>query len=143
VTFCAFWCDTWKEQSLRLTKARQALNGLPLKWTMVSVDGRWADKAREKSWGSLARQALLDTDSRWTHQLGIRSVPTTLVVDANGEVRFAEQGISRSQTLLRVVRQVMTGQDSMTVPVHLVLNHFPSRDQRLMTVCLTSCAPLG
>lgn len=131
VTFCAFWCDTWKEQSRRMTAARQALQGLPVTWTMVSVDGRWADKSREKGWGSVARGALLDTGGHWTNQLAIRSVPTTLVVDERGQVRFAEQGIGRSQTLLRVVRTLMAGQRAAPLPVRIVFDDFPSRDQHL------------
>src|SRR4028119_1215826 len=109
VAFCAFWCDTWKEQDRRMTAAREALRGMPVTWTMVSVDGRWADKGRGGSQDNIARSALLDVGGHWTNRLGIRSVPTTLVIDADGQVRYAGQGIARSQTLLSVVRNLMAG----------------------------------
>jgi hypothetical protein len=136
VTFCAFWCDTWKEQSRRMTEARAALRGLPVAWTMVSVDGRWADKAREAAWGDIAHTALLDSGGYWTNRLGIRSVPTTLVLDSSGRVHYAAQGIERSQTLLAVVRGLMQrvtnpGVTNPGVPVQLVFDDFPSRDPHL------------
>lgn len=131
IAFCAFWCDTWKEQSRRMTESRNALSGLPVQWTMVSVDGRWADKSRQKSWGQIARDARLDTGGRWTNQLGIHSVPTTLVVDATGRVRYSSQGIARSQTLLKVVRGLVSGTASSSAPLRLVFDDFPSQNARL------------
>jgi hypothetical protein len=131
VAFCAFWCDTWKEQDRRMTAAREALRGMPVTWTMVSVDGRWADKGRGGSQNNIARSALLDVGGHWTNRLGIRSVPTTLVVDGAGQVRYAGQGIARSQTLLNVVRSVLAGEKATVVPVRFVFNDFPSRDWRL------------
>src|SRR5438132_11810952 len=40
LSFCAFWCDTWKEQNQRLAAAEKALAGLPVDFYTVSVDGR-------------------------------------------------------------------------------------------------------
>lgn len=133
VAFCAFWCDTWKEQSRRMTESQNALRGLPVQWTMVSVDGRWADKSREKSWGQIARDARLDTGGRWTNKLGIHSVPTTLVVDASGRVCYSAQGIARSQTLLQVVRGLVSGKSAApsSAPLRLVFDDFPSNNAHL------------
>jgi hypothetical protein len=131
VTFCAFWCDTWKPQNERLSATRNALRGLPVSWTMVSVDGRWADKGREGSGNHLARKALLDVGGDWTHRLGIRSVPTTLVIDESGTVRFASQGIARSGVISDVVRRVIAGKATVSAPVRLIFDDFPSRNSRL------------
>ncbi len=133
VTFCAFWCDTWKPQSLRLDASRRALAGLPVEWTFVSVDGRWSDKGRAGQGNDLTQSALLDAGGRLTDRLGIHAVPTTLVVDERGTVRFCAQGIARSQTLLSVVRAVLNGEDtpSSDAPLRLVFDDFPSRDARL------------
>jgi peptidoglycan/xylan/chitin deacetylase (PgdA/CDA1 family) len=98
---------------------------------MVSVDGRWADKTREAAYGEIAHTALLDSGGYWTNRLGIRSVPTTLVLDSSGQVHYAAQGIERSQTLLGVVRGLMQGVSRPGVPVQLVFDDFPSRDPHL------------
>jgi peptidoglycan/xylan/chitin deacetylase (PgdA/CDA1 family) len=52
-------------------------------------------------------------------------------VDASGHVRYAGQGIARSQTLLSVVRAVLGGESVAPVPVRLAFDDFPSRDTRL------------
>lgn len=131
VTFCAFWCDTWKPQNERLTATRESLRGLPVAWTMVSVDGRWADKGRENAGNHLAREALLDVGGEWTNRLGIRGVPTTLVVDGGGVVRYASQGIARSQVISGVVQRVLEAKTATLAPVRLVFDDFPSRHPRL------------
>lgn len=132
ITFCAFWCDTWKPQSQRLRASQKALAGLPVEWTLVSVDGRWSDKGRGGEGTDLTQNALLDVGGHLTAQLGIHAVPTTLVVDETGRVLFCAQGIARSQTLLSVVRSALNG-DAPTqgAPVRLVFDDFPSRDARL------------
>lgn len=133
VTFCAFWCDTWKEQSHRLNASRNALAGLPVEWTFISVDGRWSDKGRASEGNDLTRTALLDVGGHLTDHLGIHAVPTTLVVDERGTVRFCAQGIARSQTLLGVVRAILNGDEvpASAAPIRLVFDDFPSRDAHL------------
>lgn len=145
VAFCAFWCDTWKEQSRRMTDSQSALRGLPVMWTMISVDGRWADKSREKSWGQIARDARLDTGGRWTNQLGIHSVPTTLVVDGEGRVRYSAQGIARSQVLLQIVRGLVSGKSaaSSAAPLRLVFDDFPSNNAHLDDILLDTLRALN
>jgi len=134
VSFCAFWCDTWKEQSRRLTNCQNQTRGLPVDWKIVSVDGRWSDKSREAGWNAIARESLLDAGGHVTDELGIHAVPTTLVVDENGRVRLAVQGIARSDKLLKCVRSILgQGKDSpgQMVPMRLVFDDFPSRDAKL------------
>ncbi len=133
VSFCAFWCDTWKEQSQRMTSAQNQTRGLPVEWKIVSVDGRWSDKSREPGWNALARTALLDTGGRVTDRLKIHAVPTTLVVNGNGRVVLALQGIARSQEVLKVVRAELNGDqpNAQGAPMRLVFDDFPSRDAKM------------
>ncbi|BCM91405.1 hypothetical protein IAD21_03277 [Abditibacteriota bacterium] len=131
VSFCAFWCDTWKEQSRRMASAQEQTRGLPVDWQIVSVDGRWSDKSREPGWTDLARTALLDTGGNVTNRLKIHAVPTTLVVDETGRVLLSLQGIARSNVILQSVRAILNGDGAQdTTPVRLVFDDFPSRDAR-------------
>ena len=43
LSFCAFWCDTWKEQTARLAVTTHALQGMPVDCLTISVAGRWAE----------------------------------------------------------------------------------------------------
>ncbi|WP_123580763.1 polysaccharide deacetylase family protein [Abditibacterium utsteinense] len=131
ISFCAFWCDTWKEQSRRLDSSRQALRGLPVDWTMISVDGRWSAKARDGAWSDVARNALLDTGSRWTHRLDVTSVPYTLVVDGAGKILFTAQGIARADQLRGAVRLGLSAAPTQSETVHLAFDDFPSKNSAL------------
>lgn len=134
VSFCAFWCDTWKEQSRRLDASRRALQGLPVDWTMISVDGRWSAKTgnlNEQQWSDIARGALLDAGSRWTHRLDVTSVPYTLVGGGSGEILFATQGIARAEQLRSAIRSGLGIAPASGGAIHLAIDDFPSRDARL------------
>lgn len=134
ISFCAFWCDTWKEQTARLAQTRAALAGLPADYLVVSVDGRWAERAR----GRLdPAGVLLDAGNRLSgNVLGVRAVPYTLVVDPAGVIRFAFQGIARSADLQTLVRELAGGAKASagkhhqgTAPVYLTFDDFPASDE--------------
>ena len=132
MSFCAFWCDTWKQQSRRMASAQLQTRGLPVDWKIVSVDGRWSDKSREPGWNELARTALLDAGGRVTDRLGIHAVPTTLVVNQNGRVVLALQGIARCDQILKTVRALVNGDaPEHPAPVRLVFDDFPSRNSQM------------
>jgi peptidoglycan/xylan/chitin deacetylase (PgdA/CDA1 family) len=123
VSFCAFWCDTWKGQTQRLDAARHALQGLPVDYLMIAVDGRWSEMAR----GKVRHTVLLDTGGSVTSRLGVNSVPYTLVIDGSGRVRFAAQGIVRTDVLLGSARTSfgrVAGQGAR--PVYLTFENFPT-----------------
>ena len=130
ISWVAFWCDTWKTQSQRLDSARAELRGLPLDWTFISVDGRWSGKTGDGRWSDIARQALLDGGSRWTHQLEISAVPYTLVVDGEGRIFYAAQGIARGAQLRPAIRSALSGALPQGA-LHLAFDDFPSRDPKL------------
>jgi peptidoglycan/xylan/chitin deacetylase (PgdA/CDA1 family) len=125
LSFCAFWCDTWKEQNSRLTAARRALQGMPVEFLMISVDGRWAELGRDK----ITDKVLLDAGEKLAASLGINSVPYTMVVDAQGQVAYAEQGIIRSAALQQAIRGALANRATRRENViYLTFNNFPSPD---------------
>ena len=131
VSFVAFWCDTWKPQSQRLDSARAELRGLPINWTFISVDGRWSGLANRGKWSDIARGALLDSGSVWTHKLEVSSVPYTLVVDGNGAIRYAAQGIARGAQLRPAIAAALSNQAPQSGVLHLAFDDFPSRNARM------------
>lgn len=126
LSFCAYWCDTWKTQVPRLLAAQHALGGMPVDFLTVSVDGRWVDKAI----GPL----LLDPGGAWSSDLGIDHVPYTLVVDAGGTIRWSRFGIVRTEDLLREAQSALSAPTAGAV--YLTFDDFPSgpMDQDLLDV---------
>jgi hypothetical protein len=90
LSFCALWCDTWKEQRLRVDAVAAATRGLPVTFLTVSIDGRWPERWPRGASGS--HRVLLDT-GRVSGALGIRRVPYTVVTDARGNDRRVVAGL--------------------------------------------------
>ena len=123
ITFCAFWCDTWKEQSKRLNTAKQALNGLPVEFLTISVDGRWSEECIGKITGEVG----LDKGKLLSTKLRINRIPYTIVVDSSGSVRYASQGIVRCAELIKSIREcVSPEQDNNSGTIYLTFDDFPS-----------------
>lgn len=120
ISFCAFWCDTWKDQLPRVREAQSALSGLPIDFLTVSVDGRWSEKGLAAAVG----KNLSDPAEKWTSRIGIDRVPYTLFVDSGGIVRWASFGVVRSQDLVKAVRASAVPRVSGTV--YLTFDDFPS-----------------
>jgi peptidoglycan/xylan/chitin deacetylase (PgdA/CDA1 family) len=122
-SFCAFWCDTWKEQEARLGTCARVLRGLPVEFVTVSVDGRWSERGR----GKMVGKVLLDTSRALASKLAIHAVPYTVVVDSQGTVRYAAQGIVRAAAVQQVVREIV--EDRPATPagvVYLTFDDFPA-----------------
>jgi peptidoglycan/xylan/chitin deacetylase (PgdA/CDA1 family) len=119
----AYWCDTWKTQRERLMAARQKLNGLPVDFLAVSVDGQWLDVDKKANWS----RRLVDNGSRWCNSIGIDRVPYTLVVDQGGTVQWAGYGISRSDEVVEAVRRSFHGSTHQSNTVFLSFDDFPAK----------------
>ena len=134
VSFCAFWCDTWKAQSESLATASKALRGLPVTFLTISVDDRWSERARGKITGTV----LVDPGRAFSTSLGVDGIPYLLIVDARGRVRTASRGVTRAATIEQAVREVIAGEPSpREAVVYLVFDDFPSQtenDDRVLDV---------
>lgn len=120
-TFCAFWCNTWKTQLVRVTEANRKLQGLPIDYLAASVDGRWTELAKTKL------TLLKDSGGVWSNSVGIDRVPFTFVVDVEGKVRWVRGGICRSEDLCTALRDALAVEPSSGV-VYLTFDDFPKGD---------------
>jgi peptidoglycan/xylan/chitin deacetylase (PgdA/CDA1 family) len=138
LSFCAFWCDTWKEQLPRVGKARSALSGLPVSFLTISVDGRWSERGTKAAVGHM----LSDRGGQWTSAIRVDRVPYTLVLDKSGRVVWATFGTVRSDALVQAVRNCLDG-SSTPGPVYLTFDDFPSKDgsEELLDVLRAEHAP--
>jgi len=126
LSFCAFWCDTWKEQSKRLADASKALAGLAVDFMTISVDGRWSELAV----GKIAGKALLDPGGTFCRSLGMDSIPYTVVLDKDGRVSYAARGIVRAAAIEKAVRDSISGKPADSgETVYLAFDDFPFDDR--------------
>ena len=121
LSFCAFWCDTWKDQLPRVKEAAKALGGLPIDFLTISVDGRWTERSQAVAVGTM----LADPAGEWSRSLGIDRVPYTLVVNQNGRIVWTSYGTVRSQELLKAARQSLAPTSTQGT-IYLTFDDFPS-----------------
>jgi peptidoglycan/xylan/chitin deacetylase (PgdA/CDA1 family) len=119
----SYWCDTWKPQVERLTSAHLATDTGQI---AVCLDARWSEFSDHWNWGVKC----LDVGRRWSDAHGIDRIPTTLVVDRSGLVRWAQTGVIRSADLVRAVHLAKSGPSSHTI--HLTFDDFPNADSDLL-----------
>jgi peptidoglycan/xylan/chitin deacetylase (PgdA/CDA1 family) len=149
LSFCALWCDTWREQSARLRAVRRSLDGLPITYRTISVDGRWAERFTDG--GATDTDVLLDSGGRLSERLGVRAVPWTFVADKAGVIRFARQGIVRQEELEPLLRRLITGAGPSVddAAVFLTFDDFPtvkpgasiSEDEDLLDILRAASVP--
>jgi peptidoglycan/xylan/chitin deacetylase (PgdA/CDA1 family) len=120
LTFCAFWCDTWKDQLPRVAQSRRSVSGLPVDFVGVSVDGRWTDQQTQG-----VGLVLNDLGSAVTSSLQIDRVPYTLVINPKGVVSWAEFGVLRSQELTNAIKRASA--DVKPKVAYLTFDDFPSQ----------------
>lgn len=121
ITFCAFWCDTWKDQTARLRSVAGSLGGLPVDLIGISVDGRWTERGLQLA----GMRFLSDPGGSWTAGLGVNRVPYTVVVDEQGVVRWAASGVVRSADVINAARAALEAERS-TGTIYLTFDDFPS-----------------
>lgn len=124
-SFCAFWCDTWKEQSKRLAAVQNALTGLPVDFITISVDGRWSELGD----GKIQGKVLADNGGTLSKSLGINRIPYTVVVDSNGVISYASEGIVRTSAVQQAVRKAIGKEPTIkSGVVYLTFDDFPSKE---------------
>ena len=119
----AYWCETWKTQRERLMATRKKMIGTPVDFLAVSVDGHWMEVDKKADWS----RRLVDVGGHWSQSLGIDRVPYTLIVDESGTIRSATFGISRSDDLVKDIRDSLTPQAPAENTVYLSFDDFPAK----------------
>ncbi len=122
ISFCAYWCDTWKTQLPRLIEARKQTKGLPVRFLVVSIDGRWSEASKTNH----EIPMWLDYGGDWSRKHGIDRVPTTVVLDSTGEVRFVGGGVVRTEDILGAIRQANETKSKSEQTLFLTFDDFPA-----------------
>jgi len=122
ISFCAFWCDTWKLQAPRIAAARNVTNGLPVDYLTISIDGRWSEIAKNNQGLPL----WLDGGGEWSKSRGVDRVPTTVVLDPAGEIRYVGGTVIRQQDITDAVHAASQPKLDAGI-LFLTFDDFPAR----------------
>ena len=88
VYFWADWCPICKLQ-------RPAVSAIAEDWPVLSIAMQSGDEAAVNAFmqqASLDWQTVVDESGQFSRAWGVAAVPALFVVDADGEIRFAERG---------------------------------------------------
>jgi peptidoglycan/xylan/chitin deacetylase (PgdA/CDA1 family) len=129
MSFCAFWCDTWKEQNKKLNRCRNILNLSKDDIITVSIDGRWSDVSK----GKIDGPVMLDIKGALAQKLGINRVPYTLIIDETGIVRYASQGIIKEFPVINAIKSCVQSEPTDRGFIYLTFDDFPNRPAGIST----------
>jgi peptidoglycan/xylan/chitin deacetylase (PgdA/CDA1 family) len=130
ITFCAFWCDTWKTQLKRLYQAQQEVRGLPVNVLAISVDGQWTELGNRAPYLK-QMTTLKDSGGAWSKRMGIDKVPFTMVADSSGKLLWVKSGIARSDEMAAELRSAMHPQ-TQGGTIYLTFDDFPKGDSEAL-----------
>ncbi len=106
LNFWAFWCDTWKAElpHLKQLAGRQPELGFDL--VAISVDGTRVPEFEGRTREPLPFPVALDVGQRVSHLYHVAHVPTVIVLDGTGRVRFTHVGYPGNHVLLSELRRL-------------------------------------
>jgi peroxiredoxin len=106
LNFWAFWCDTWKEEMPHLRELAGRQKDLNFRIVAVSVDGTRIPEFHPRATSDLSFPVLLDVGGRVTASYHVEHVPTVVLLDGDGRVRYTCVGWPGSQVTLNHLRKL-------------------------------------
>lgn len=106
LNFWAFWCDTWKAElpHLKTLSARQKDMGFRL--VALSVDGTRLREFMNITGGNLPFPVLLDPGGSISRQYQIAHVPTVIILDKEGKIRYRTFGYPGNDAVLHEITRI-------------------------------------
>lgn len=105
LNFFAFWCDTWKDEWPHLLKLSKLRETEKFAIVCASVDGSRQQLFRQLTGGNAPFPVLMDSRGYATKAFNITHVPTVMVLDRSGVVRYAHSGYPGDNAVLAAVRK--------------------------------------
>ncbi len=134
--FWAFWCDTWKAVARALRQARLR----PPYWDgdvwAICTDGRWVHRLSADPIARLVDfPVLLDIGSQVSRRYAVDAVPTLVLIDHAGVVRWRLRGVPKPAWLESAVSSLSAPVHMPESPLYLTFDDFPQPgDDRLLKV---------
>ena len=109
LNFWAFWCDTWKAEMPSLKELAAEQGDMNFQLVAVSVDGARRTEFNRRTGGVVPFPVLLDGGGRISRRYSVHHVPTVVIVDPDGVVRFTAYGYPGNQVILHELRRIASG----------------------------------
>ena len=106
LNFWAFWCDTWKAEMPSLKELAAEQDERDFQIVAVSVDGARRTEFDRCTGGGAPFPVLLDGGGRTSRLYNVHHVPTVVIVDPDGVVRFTAYGYPGNQVILHELRKI-------------------------------------
>jgi peroxiredoxin len=105
LNFWAFWCDTWIKELPQLRELAAQQPRLGFRLFTVTIDGAWTDQlARVCGEQGAPFPVLVDRGSRLTNRLGLRRIPTVIVVNRERRITFVHEAYPGNPKILEAIR---------------------------------------
>ena len=106
LNFWAFWCDTWRAERPQLCELATRQEELGFRLVAVSVDGSWTDVFRHDAGrGAVPFTVLLDSKRALSGAMGVRRVPTLVVLNRRRTVSFVHEAYPGNMKVLAAIRR--------------------------------------
>ncbi len=107
LNFWAFWCDTWKAEMPSLTQLSTDQDTDHFKLVAISVDGtRLPAFERDTAGTTVPFPVLLDSTGEVSKQYNVTHVPTVVIIDKAGRIRYSAYGYPGNHVLLSALRRI-------------------------------------
>jgi len=104
VIWWAFWCDTWKKALSEVSDLAARQDELHCTVWTVSIDGTYTAEIRPLWQQKKINFPVLLDDGRWSKKLGLRRVPTVMVLDAKRNVTWLHEAYPGNAKIEQVLR---------------------------------------
>ena len=106
LNFWAFWCDTWKAEMPSLNELAGRQDEMGFRWSPSA----WTARACPSSRAGRAAAGPVPRPARrrrpGLHPYGVPHVPTVVIMDRAGIVRFTAYGYPGNHVVLRELRKL-------------------------------------
>ena len=106
LNFWAFWCDTWREEMPDLTELATRQDELGFRIAAISVDGTRLPEFDRSDSQRAPFPVLLDIGGLATDAYAVHNVPTVVLLDSDGVVRYRCIAWPGKQTVLNQLRKL-------------------------------------
>ncbi len=131
LNFCAFWCDTWKDEMPELRELAERQDDLNFQIISISVDGTRLPEFAHRVDLELRFPVALDVGGSVSERYHIEHVPTVVLLDADGRIRYTCVAWPGNQVILNQLRELASPRRNQTpTPRTHVSSRAPSRRAR-------------
>jgi thiol-disulfide isomerase/thioredoxin len=106
LNFFAFWCDTWIAELPQLRELAAEQKPLNFRLLAVNVDGKWTDQLQAVCGDDPPPYpVLVDRGKRLSQSLGVRRIPTIVVLNRERRVASVFEAHPGNPALLEAIRE--------------------------------------